>query len=266
MRLTIIHQTRYSYASPVPYGLQQVRLRPTGGASQSVVDWALEIEGGSIQARFPDEHGNSVDLVRLDPDSSSLVVTCRGVVETRDTSGVSGPHSGPAPLWYFMRQTERTQPGPVMRGIAKGLGLASGDALDRLHALSARIAAAVKYDTGSTHVATSGEEAAAAGHGVCQDHAHIFIGLARQAGLPARYVSGYLLIDGRIDQEASHAWAEVHVDGLGWVGFDVSNGICPDERYARIAAGLDYAEAAPISGVTWGGGAETLLVSLQVQQ
>ena len=74
------------------------------------------------------------------------------------------------------------------------------------------------------------------------------------------------MIDGRIDQEASHAWAEVHIDGLGWVGFDVANGICPDERYARIATGLDYAEAAPISGVTWGGGAETLLVSLQVQQ
>jgi transglutaminase-like putative cysteine protease len=266
MRLTIAHQTRYSYASPVPYGLQQVRLRPACGFSQSVAEWALEIEGGSIQARFPDEHGNSVDLVRLDPDSSSLVVTCHGLVETRDTSGVSGVHSGPAPLWYFQRQTERTRPGPAIRSFAKGLNLTAGNTLNRLHDLSMRIASAVRYDTGTTHVATSGEDAAAAGCGVCQDHAHIFIGVARQAGLPARYVSGYLFMDGLIDQEASHAWAEVHVDGLGWVGFDVSNGICPDERYARIATGLDYAEAAPISGVTWGGGAETLLVSLQVQQ
>jgi len=75
-----------------------------------------------------------------------------------------------------------------------------------------------------------------AGQGVCQDHTHIFISAARELGYPARYISGYLMMNDRIDQEASHAWAEAYVEGLGWVGFDVSNGISPDERYVQSAS------------------------------
>ena len=85
-------------------------------------------------------------------------------------------------------------------------------------------------------------------------------------GFPARYVSGYLLLSDMIDQDASHGWAEAHIAGLGWVGFDVSNGISPDERYVRVATGLDYKEAAPISGMRFGESGESLIVSLQVQQ
>jgi len=70
----------------------------------------------------------------------------------------------------------------------------------------------------------------------------------------------------RIQQDASHAWAEAHIDGLGWVGFDVSNGISPDERYVRIATGLDSRDASPISGVRLGSAAESMIVSLQIQQ
>ncbi|MFN5778713.1 MAG: transglutaminase family protein, partial [Novosphingobium sp.] len=64
----------------------------------------------------------------------------------------------------------------------------------------------------------------------------------------------------------SHAWAEVHVDGLGWVGFDVANGISPDERYVRVATGRDYAEAAPVTGLSWGAGETRLAVTLAVEQ
>ena len=85
-------------------------------------------------------------------------------------------------------------------------------------------------------------------------------------GIPARYVSGYLMLEDRIDQEATHAWAEAHVEGLGWVGFDVSNGICPDARYVRVATGRDYAEAAPVTGISWGPGESILSVSLAVEQ
>ena len=102
-----------------------------------------------------------------------------------------------------------------------------------------------------------------AGTGVCQDHAHVFVTAARLLGLPARYVSGYLFVeDGQ--EDASHAWAEVAVEGLGWVGFDVANQISPDERYVRLAVGLDYREAAPISGVRRGAGGETLEVDVSV--
>ena len=78
--------------------------------------------------------------------------------------------------------------------------------------------------------------------------------------------SGYLMMNDRIDQDASHAWAEAHIGGLGWVGFDVSNGISPDERYVRIATGLDYRGAAPVSGMRMGTSGESMIVSVQVQQ
>ena len=92
------------------------------------------------------------------------------------------------------------------------------------------------------------------------------IAAARLLGYPARYVSGYLLMDGQTHQDATHAWCEIWTKGLGWVGFDVSNGISPDARYVRVATGRDYADAAPILGIRHGQGAENLHVSLQVQQ
>ena len=104
------------------------------------------------------------------------------------------------------------------------------------------------------------------GHGVCQDHAHVFITAARLLDYPARYVSGYLLLSDQIEQEASHAWAEVLVPDLGWVGFDVSNGYSPDERYVALATGIDYLEACPISGIRLGNSDESMVVSLQIQQ
>ena len=85
-------------------------------------------------------------------------------------------------------------------------------------------------------------------------------------GLPARYVSGYLRMDGQDEQSATHAWAEAHVEGLGWVGFDVSNAISPDTRYVRVATGLDYTEAAPVSGHRYGAATENMDVTLQVTQ
>ena len=160
------------------------------------------------------------------------------------------------------------QPGPQLRQLASQIR-GSFDELggvDPLHALSAEIAGAVAYETGRTDSATGAEQALAAGHGVCQDHSHIMIAAARLLGYPARYVSGYLLMDGQEEQDASHAWAEVWTKGLGWVGFDVSNGICPDTRYVRVATGRDYRDAAPIHGLRQGAGGEALHVSLQVQQ
>jgi transglutaminase-like putative cysteine protease len=85
-------------------------------------------------------------------------------------------------------------------------------------------------------------------------------------GVPARYVSGYLMMDDRVAQEATHAWAEAHLPDLGWVGFDVSNAISPDARYVRVATGLDYAEAAPVNGFRYGTANEDLCVALDVRQ
>jgi transglutaminase-like putative cysteine protease len=101
---------------------------------------------------------------------------------------------------------------------------------------------------------------------VCQDHAHIFLAAARALEVPARYVSGYLMMDDRIEQEATHAWAEAYVQNLGWVGFDISNGISPDSRYVRVATGRDYRDAAPVTGISFGAVAQELQVALAVEQ
>tara|TARA_R110002073_G_scaffold38749_11_gene111013 strand:- start:3966 stop:4772 length:807 start_codon:yes stop_codon:yes gene_type:complete len=265
-QLKISHATEYSYGNPVPYGLQQLRLRPADSDLQSVHDWVLDIEGGKIEAQFTDQHGNAVDLVSIDPGATQIRIACQGRVDTHDRAGVSGPHESKVPLWYFTRQTDLTRPGPQLARLLENFAPQSDQPVEQLHALSRHIADHVSYDTAATHATTTAEEAVRDGRGVCQDHAHIFLGLARRLGFPARYVSGYLMMDERQQQEASHAWAEAHIDGLGWVGFDVSNAISPDGRYVTLATGLDYTEAAPISGFIFGGGKESLIVTLQVQQ
>ena len=124
----------------------------------------------------------------------------------------------------------------------------------------------VVYTSGATHAGTTAEEALKLGTGVCQDHAHIFAAAARKLGFPARYVSGYLMMNETIDQAASHAWAEAYVPLLGWVAFDASNGISPDERYVRVAIGRDYRDAMPVSGIRLGWAEEQLAVSITVEQ
>lgn len=266
MRLTISHTTQYQYDAPVQYGLQQLRLTPKSRAGQTVHSWKTVIDGGAKQVEYDDQHNNHVQLVSFDDGRSEITIHCEGVVETADNSGIIGSHGGYAPLWLFLRSTPLTRAGNNVRKLVKAASGEFADDIARLHALSARIGETVKYETGKTHSATTAEETLDLGHGVCQDHAHVFIAAARSMGMPARYVSGYLMMDDRVDQDASHAWAEAHVEGIGWVGFDISNAISPDERYVRVATGLDYTEAAPVSGMRHGEGDERMVVTLQVQQ
>ncbi|MDP1631128.1 MAG: transglutaminase family protein [Caulobacter sp.] len=266
MRVKIRHTTEYAYNGQVPYGLQQLRMIPKTSAGQTILSWETRVEGGSKEVTFTDQHNNHVELISLNPETRSISIHCEGEVDTADTVGVIGQHGGYAPLWYFLRSTSHTKAGPHVRALVKAVGKDYESDTTRLHALSAQILSQVPYATGTTDFSTLAEEALESANGVCQDHAHIFISAARLMGYPARYVSGYLVMNDRVEQEAGHAWAEAHVAGLGWVGFDVSNGVSPDERYVRVATGLDYSEAAPVSGIIFGGHSESMTVHLQVQQ
>lgn len=266
MRLKILHTTTYHFEHPVFYGLQQLRLIPKSRAGQAVLHWKMEIEGGRAETEFTDHHQNRVSLISFDPQATSIVVHCEGEVETSDTAGVIGRHAGFAPLWFFKGSTDLTRAGARVRALTKGLKDEEPEDIPRLHALSARIIAAVPYEIGVTYSTTTAEEAMEQAGGVCQDHAQIFVAAARYMGYPARYVSGYLLMSDRVHQDASHAWAEVYIEPLGWVGFDVSNGYSPDERYVRVATGLDYRDAAPISGLRYGKAGESMSIDIQVQQ
>ncbi|MFM5931702.1 MAG: transglutaminase domain-containing protein [Novosphingobium sp.] len=265
MRLSISHTTRYHYEQPPLHGLQRLRLRPKPTHGQQVHEWAMTLAGAKLETEYDDHHANHIALISVESGAHLLEITCKGVVETADRSGIVGPHTGSMPLWAYLRQTPLTKPGPKMRSLF-GPRHGAQDRLGLLHELSAAVLETMAYSIGTTDVTTTAEQALSGGSGVCQDHAHVFIGCARALGIPARYVSGYLMLKDRVDQEAGHGWAEAHVDGLGWVGFDVSNGIAPDASYVRVASGFDYRDAAPITGISWGAGNADMAITLAVEQ
>jgi transglutaminase-like putative cysteine protease len=264
MRLKIAHTTEYLYDEPVPYSLQRLRLTPTDGPGQKVINWSITVDGAKIEAGYADQFGNRVELVSTEGTEHTIRITASGEVETQDRAGVFGAHQGFCPLWLFLRDTALTKPGKLIRELAKSL---KGDSeLAKMHALMEAIHETVAYVPGATGTETTAEQALEARTGVCQDHTHIFITAARLLDIPARYISGYLLMEGETEQAATHAWAEVYLPGLGWVGFDASNKICPNDSYVRVASGLCYRDCAPVSGMRLGPAGENLKVSLTVAQ
>jgi transglutaminase-like putative cysteine protease len=142
-----------------------------------------------------------------------------------------------------------------------------GDPLARLHALMRAVHENLAYEVGHTDTETTAAAALERGRGVCQDHAHVFIAACRALDIPARYASGYLWSgDDDAAHDASHAWAEAHIDGLGWMGFDGANGKHPDETYVRVAVGLDYRATAPMRGVRCGAASEEMRVQVRVHR
>jgi transglutaminase-like putative cysteine protease len=260
--LRIVHETRYDYGVPMGYGLQRLRVRAPSGAAQIVEAWDVTITGGSQAARFTDQHGNESELYVLTPGASEFVVRIEGSVKPLIEDGVVGEHDGSAPLGLYLRPTPLTMPGQAVRALSESIGTELAD----IHALSARILEAMPFDTSVPANALAAEDVLQRGAGVCQDHSHVMIACARHLGLPARYVTGYLKLNDREEQGAGHAWAEVHIPGLGWTGFDVSNGYAPDTRYARLATGCDSREAAPVEGLIFGEPQTTLSVALRVEE
>ena len=267
MRLRVEHTTSYQYDAPVSYALQQLKLMPKDRPGQQrVIDWTIDVEGGEQQLHYTDHHGNGVDLIGVAGGARELVIRCHGEVELETWDGVIGPHRGAMPLWTFLRPTALTRAGRQVRALAAQLGRDHASEIERAHALSALIIDRLAYRIGMTDAETTAEQALGGDGGVCQDHAHIFIAAMRHLGHPARYVSGYLMMNDRTHQDATQAWAVAHFEHIGWIGFDVSNGHSPDQRYIRVATGLDYRDAAPVRGMRYGAAQENLVVQLQVQQ
>lgn len=264
MRVSIGHVTRYTYAEPTGYSIQSLRLTPPSFHGQRVIEWRVSAPGIDKATSFRDGFGNFTQLCVCTGNHSEVLIIAKGVVETEDRAGVVKGIIEAAPPRIFLRDTEKTRASPGLADLAQS-ARADGT-LAGMHRLMAAVAEAVIYKIGSTTAHTSAAEALAAGEGVCQDHAHVFIAAARTLGVPARYVCGYFYAGGDEPSEAHHAWAEVWIDGLGWVGFDPANGMCPTERYVRLATGLDAMSAAPIRGARRGSSHEELDVIVEVQQ
>ncbi len=264
MLLSVDHVTRYEYDRPVRGVVQSHRLTPSKFAGQRTISWNVSVSGGTMGGGFRDGAGDWVQAWSVAGPVSHIEVRVHGEVETTDLAGVlKGSRESVSPEAY-LRETPFTNFDPALRAL--GAAALSEDILSSAHAMSASVSAAIAYRPGSTHAHTTAAEALAQGEGVCQDHAHALLALARSQGIPARYVSGYLQSsnDG-MAHEAAHAWAELHVPGFGWIGFDPANQCCPDERYIRLGSGLDAQDAAPIRGVSRGQGIEKLLVTVAVQ-
>lgn len=263
--LKIEHQTSYSYRAELAYAVLQLRLSPVSTIGQVIEDWQCYIQGGKEEFAFTDQNGNLVKLITSDADTEAIEIKATGKVKVLDTNGVTGQIACSTPTWLFKNQTHLTDLGNLSTNFTSKCGEDIGS-IRWLHSLSAEIKDKVQYKIAETETNSSALDAVQKGLGVCQDHAHIFIGCCRSVGIPSRYVSGYLLLDEVEQQTAMHAWAEAFVPSLGWVGFDVSNGVSPDTKYVRIAQGRDYIDVAPVKGTIFGGLEEVMSVNLIVQQ
>lgn len=263
MKLRISHETVYRYDHPVRNLVQSLRLTPSVFEGQRTLDWAVEVSDGMAGPSFRDGAGDVVQGWTVRGPVDAVSVRVAGLVETRDTAGVLRGHREQINPLAYLRATPATATDDGLRDLAAGV--AEDDPLGLAHGLAQAVAGAIAYRPGVTEAHTTAAEALAMGEGVCQDHAHALIAAARCHDMPGRYVSGYLhaTADG-VPHEAAHAWAELYVAGLGWVGFDPANGCCPDERYVRLGSGLNAQDAAPIRGVRQGVGPEGLDVTVQV--
>lgn len=271
MRLNIVHETHYKFEEPANHSIQYLRLTPRQDSCQRMMNWWVTVSGGDNAGSlvsWTDGFGNVAHVSSLDGAHEELKVVVEGEVETYDTVGVLPFRDGLPPL-LFLRDTPYTAAGPGIEKLAESVrSVAEGNGpLAALHALMEKVADVVEYKPGITTVDTTAEEALEAGAGVCQDHAHIMIAGARVLGLPARYVSGYILAGEANDSHvASHAWAEASIPNLGWVSFDPANRQSATEAYVRLAIGFDHMGTAPVRGSRFGGGAEEMSVKVQVGQ
>jgi transglutaminase-like putative cysteine protease len=262
MLLSLRHETSYAYSEPIAYAIQALRLTPQPYDGLTILAWQVRGASRHELPSFTDGYGNLVhshSVGHLHRDTSIIV---EGKVETRDTGGLVRGAPERLPPAFYLRSTKLTAAGAGIRDLAPAEAAGSvAWSVALMHAVRDRI----DYRPGLTDAGTSAEQALGNGVGVCQDHAHAMIAAARAQGVPARYVSGYLWTGaaGGVE-EATHAWAELFLDGVGWLGFDPSNRLQPSESYVRLAIGLDYHSAAPVRGIRRGIGEESLSVSLRV--
>jgi transglutaminase-like putative cysteine protease len=262
MLLNIEHRTQYNYTEAVNYTIQQLRLTPQDGLGQHVKRWEIRVNGNL--ERHYDTFGNIVHTLVLDETHDEISIIAVGEVETGLNTGLTTLET--LPLEFYLRETPLTAPSDAMRSFAAGIIPQSAVATPAdLEALMHAVVDHVKYEKGSTSTETTAAEAFDQAKGVGQDQTHVFIACCRSLGIPARYVSGYLFTDDS-SLMVSHAWADVWLDTRGWISLDVSNQAQTNGVHVRLAVGLDYRDACPVSGARVGGGTENMEVQVIVNQ
>lgn len=263
MRLNVSHRSTYKYEPAAARVSLRLKLFPSVYDGQNVESWRVTINGDPLEPIYVSGYGDDVALWNCHDPIEAVVVMAEGTVVTSDRAGVVRDLPRKPPAALFTRTTDLTSPNEAIEKLARSCQ--TGDLLETVHSLSLAVKEAVTYRSKVTNSKTTAAEAMAAGEGVCQDHAHIFIAACRTIGIPARYVTGYLqATDDETAQLETHAWAEAHIRNFGWIGVDPSNGVSPTEHYIRIACGLDADDATPIKGHVVGGSDISLTAEVAV--
>lgn len=294
MRLAITHDTRYRYSPAVQTAQHVAHLQATNTPCQTIIHHAMQLEPVATVQHNIDAFLNHRAYWALTHPHDGLWVRAYSEVETRAT-----PEATSAQSWESVREHFRYRAGqagdvhsrfvfgshhaPVHEAFlayAQSSFTPGRPLVQAAQELTARMHRDLRYETASTDIDTPALEALAQQRGVCQDFAHILVACLRSLGLPARYVSGYLLTQpppGQarlIGSDASHAWASVYLPELathacqGWLDLDPTNNrtgwASPGLDYVRLAVGRDFADVSPLRGVLQGGSAHTLEVAVTV--
>jgi transglutaminase-like putative cysteine protease len=261
MLLSVVHSTRYRYATQVQRSTQYIRLTPCASPQQRVVEWSLELPAPCVTMR--DAFDNLTHVLTLDRPHQEIHLVASGRVEVADVD--DGEPAGRINPKVFLRSTRLTQSDDALRDFAEPMrALVRNRPLIGVSDLMNAVLDRLPYRPGVTAVDFSAAQAFAAGAGVAQDHSHVFITCCRLLGVPARYVSGYAYSPNR-QQVSSHAWAEAWL-ATRWVSFDITHARQAGGAYIKLAIGLDYLDACPVRGVRLGGGEEQLSTSAQISQ
>jgi transglutaminase-like putative cysteine protease len=271
-RLRIEHDTGFRYAGKVRASYNEARLTPLTLPGQTTLEARIEVRPAATQSRYWDYWGTQVTVFDLHEPHDLLQVTSTSVVETSPAPPLPSPAdwaeiADRGEPWYEL--TVPTRLTAVDESLAaQALELASGrDPLSAALAVTGWVRDTVAYVRGATGVRTSAHDAYAQRAGVCQDLAHLSVGMLRAVGLPARYVSGYIHPSthaeiGVTGDGQSHAWVEVWVGS--WVAWDPTNGAAPSERHVTVARGRDYDDVPPLKGVYRGAPSTSVGVGVQV--
>lgn len=264
MRLKVEHTTRFVYDTPVREAYVELRLRPLDAGGQSCLGFSLVTEPKGPVHGYRDRHGN--DVRHFDSLGSNHELVVRATSEVLTPEAFADPEAGLSPLdaFDYLAPTDYTPHSEPVRVFAAPHAV-PGEPMTTILALISAIRARLRYEKGATDVRTAADQALARGRGVCQDFAHLMLASCRSLGIPARYVSGYVLPGGDLgDQAASHAWVDLFVSGAGWISLDPTQGRPQTSQYVRVAVGRDYAEVPPTRGVYKGPAQETLAVEVRV--
>lgn len=265
MKLNIEHSTRYILNKPVAYTIQQLRLTPQDGFGQHVHNWHVKVSGRT-SAQI-DAFGNTTHTLVMDSPHQEIIITASGEVET-EIDMPRGPVFSPEDLALpvYLRHTRLTQVNEDIRQFAHGFS-SQGQTVDRelLMALMNGISQTVKWSKDTDDNQQSAIETLTCGKGLSQGLAHLFIACCRVLKVPARFVHGYCF-NPVSNQLENHSWADAWLVGAGWQSFDVANNVPSNGVHVRLATGLDYRDACPVSSVMRDIDYQKTLVKFKVQE